>query len=317
MLLYGTMELRQDVLDYYLDNFDKLSSDKQFHFATRIAAWNGDARCLAHLKNMQTSLIPTPINSENSKAMLQELITNPPAAHINAAAVREPYFIRYPQLRGIDFALFRVRHAWEVYGMDIREQLLEIVSRKELRSLEKALLADTEAVRILSTYAINYVYLLHKMLFEDDSLDRSYFLQLGTSYEATEVSQLQLLIYLYTHCIIGETNFYVQTIPAAHLPIYRKMLEQLESLIAKDFERINLDNKLEFLVCCRICDYKTELQQRIDDECVRSISTEGTFVVDRHNSNVQASKMSFDASEHRNVLFIMSGTAYMPHSTRV
>ena len=311
------MELRKSVQDYYLANFSSLPQDKQFHFATRIAAWGGDKACLAHLKEMRPLFVPDPLTSAELKVSLQQLINNPPEAIINAASEREPYFARYPQLRGLDFALFRVRHLQEVYGIDARAELLELAPTTQLRSLEQALLADADAVKVLSTYAINYIYLLHKMLLRDDAINRDIFLGIGKDYQASSTTQLQLLIYLYTHCIIGETNFYVQNIPADHLPLYRDMLVQLESHINKEFDHINLDNKLEFLVCCRICDFDTTLQSRIDEECSRSISDEGTFVIDRHNSNVQSTKSSFEASEHRNVLFIMSGTPYNPQSTRV
>jgi cell division protein FtsB len=311
------MELRQNVLNYYLDNFDKLSSDKQFHFATRIAAWTGDNTCLAHLEHMRPLFVPEPLTSPALTTALSNLLQNPPAALINAAAARKLYFNRYPQLRGLDFALFRVRHLQQVYGVDAREELQKLVSIEAMLSLEAALLEDHEAIKILSTYAINYMYLLHSVVLQDNAVDRKAFLQVGKDYEASNATQLQLLIYLYTHCIIGETNFYAQEIPSAHVPLYRAMLEQLEAHIDENFEHINLDNKLEYLVCCRICNYDTTLQDRIDKECRRSISTDGTFVVDRHNSNAQSGKSSFDASEHRNVLFIMSGTQYQPHSTSV
>jgi hypothetical protein len=311
------MDLRKSVLDYYLANFSLLSDDKQFHFATRCAAWNGDKRCQTHLERIRAQLVPDPLTAPALKASLAELIKNPPEASINAATARAPFFARYPQLRGIDFALFRVRHLGEVYGIDARSELLELISEKQLRDLQDALMQDSEAIKVLSTYAINYLYLLHKVLFEDDALHRTRFLEIGKDYRATDATQLQLLIYLYTHCIIGETNFYAQNIPAKHMPLYRTMLEQLESHIADNFDAINLDNKLEFMVCCQICQYDTKLRARIDEECQQSVSEDGMFIIDRHNSNRQSSKSSFEASEHRNVLFIMSGTAYHPHSTRV
>jgi len=95
------------------------------------------------------------------------------------------------------------------------------------------------------------------------------------------------------------------------------MLEELEPLIEANFTTINLDNKLEFLVCSRICDFKSDLFDRIYDECERSVSDAGTFVIDVHNENIQESRNDFVSSEHRNVLYIMSTSTYTPHSTLV
>ena len=136
-------------------------------------------------------------------------------------------------------------------------------------------------------------------------------------YDRANKQDIQLLIYLYTHCIIGESNFYTRTVDPRSMNVFTIMLQELEAVISQQFESINLDNKLEFLVCCRICDYQTQLYERIMQECVASISEEGTFLVDRLNTNGQADRSSFEKSEHRNVLFIMSGSAYKPHSTLV
>jgi len=83
------------------------------------------------------------------------------------------------------------------------------------------------------------------------------------------------------------------------------MLEQLNSLIQKNYDSISLDNKFEFLVCARICRYASSEEQRIYDEATVSLNSEG-FIVDTHNKSINPIKQSFMMSEHRNVLFIMS-----------
>ncbi|MET1033374.1 MAG: hypothetical protein ABWX94_02655, partial [Candidatus Saccharimonadales bacterium] len=122
----------------------------------------------------------------------------------------------------------------------------------------------------------------------------------------------------YTHCIIGESNFYTRTIPDYAASIYRDMLTSLEVLITEHFDDINLDNKLEFLVCCRICSYETDLFDRIYEECSKSLSPNGTYLIDTHNGHTaQQNRTSLQASEHRNVLFLLSCSPYRPHSTLV
>jgi hypothetical protein len=314
------MHLSENISDYYFAHMDQLDADKQFHFCTRLGAWNSDRRALEYLRQCRSYFVPEPCTPAALQSILQALITTPPENPVNAQTLRETYFAKYPELRGIDFALFRVRHLKEVYGVDARPALFELYPRKKLLELKAALFADDEAVRIFSTYAINYTYLLERVMLEHDdpaSIDLEKIYQLGDGYDTSDPQHRQLFIYLYTHAIIGETNFYVRAIPGQLLSAYSKMLQRLETVIEKHFAGINLDNKLEFLVCCRIAGYDTALFDRIYNECGKSLSNAGTFLVDRHNSQGQQDRTSLSASEHRNVLFIMSSSDFAPHSIRV
>jgi hypothetical protein len=129
-------------------------------------------------------------------------------------------------------------------------------------------------------------------------------LQLASSYDRKNISDVQIMIYLYTHCILGETLFYYQPIER-HAETYQTMLEDLDDLIEVNFDTISLDNKCEFLVCAQICSYKPKAKQRIEDEARLSINHSG-FIIDMHNKVVNPRKQSFMMSEHRNVLYIMS-----------
>jgi hypothetical protein len=301
------MDLPSQIRKYYLDNYTNLPFDKQFHFASRLAAWSEDTTCQKFLMNQKSRLLPS---QKSAHAMLDELLHNPPEAAINAAGLRTNYFLQYPNLRPLMLVLFRVRHLLAIYNTDIRAHLVLLVPYEQLHQLSRELMEDHEAVRILSTYAVNYVYLVERILFDVHAgvLDEKLLYSLGEGYNLENKEKLLLLIYLYTHCIIGETNFYVGKIPDAKKTVYNKMLLRLETLIHDRYDDINLDNKLEFLVCCKIMGYKTTLFGRIHQECEQSISKEGTFLVDTLNSAGQSNKTSFAGSEHRNVLYIMSAT---------
>lgn len=304
------MNLSDDIYKYYLKHFNKLPKDKQFHFASRLAAWNGDQDAIVRLKQLKSYVLPDGPSSIAST--LNSLITTPPEAKINAAELRAPYFLKYPDLRGLMFALFRVRHLLFIYNVDARKELLSIKSLDEIRALAKELMADKEAIKVLSTYAVNYLYLTERILFDESGImDVEALYRLGGEYNTENQNQNLLLVYLYTHCIIGESNFYQRTI-TKDISIYRLMLDRLESLISANYDEINLDNKLEFLVCCKIIDFNTELASRIHEECENSVSPEGTFLIDTHNRARQSNKSSFADSEHRNVLFIMSHGSYNP-----
>lgn len=302
------MQLISDIRQYYIDQFTALPADKQFHFATRLSAWQSLPFCAQHLDTVKPSYVKS---SKEITRDLSNLLTNPPAAKINAAAARQPYFDKYPDLRGLMLALFRTRHLLAVYNYDARPLLLNLYPLERMQALCDQLLDDTEALKVLSTYAINYLYLVDSILFpvEERPLPVATFTELGTTYDTTKPEHVQLMIYFYTHCIIGASNFYTTPILQS-FEEYRAMLATLEQLIGQHFSTINLDNKFEFLVCCRIIGFNSSLYDRIYDEAARSVSQDGTFVIDRHNAHKQSNKTSFADSEHRNVLLIMSATAY-------
>lgn len=164
----------------------------------------------------------------------------------------------------------------------------------------------------MSTYAINCIYLIDKILFPENApaIQLETFRALKSAYNLTKPEDVQLFIYLYTHCIIGESNFYLSKLSPHAVRQYEEMLNELEDVMKVSLDYINLDNKLEYLVCCKIAGYDTFLKDKIMDECLQSVSPEGNFLVDTVNKFSQTKKSSFETSEHRNVLFIMSTLDY-------
>ncbi len=309
------MDFATEIYIYYLKNQARLTDDKLFHFATRMAAWRGEEEAFAILKHL-APMITRP--EQSLQTTLQAIIDTPQSGRRNAHELRQPFFEKYPLLYGAHAALFRVRHLDAVYGIDARQALYDCIPRETLLQLRDDLMNDKQALQILSTFAVNYCYLLTRVVEQDETgLDIARFLDAGHDYDLTDKTQVQLLIYLYTHCIIGESNFYTQTIPDDKRSAYITMLQELEPIIEANFESINLDNKLEYLVCAQICDYETRLSAPVYAEVEQSISPEGTFVIDIHNTNVQEDRNDFVKSEHRNVLYIMSTSNYTPHSTLI
>jgi len=306
------MILSAQIKNYYYGHLSALSPDKQFHFATRMAAWSDDDQAFRILHNLKNMIV----DNDDLRITLRAIVNTPQSGRRNAHELRQPFFDTYPLLFGAHAALFRLRHLKSVYNTDARNEFFDVVQKSELDALYQALNSDHAALRVLSTFAVNFMYLYKKIaLQENEPLNPQVFMDAARGYDARNATDMQLKIYLYTHCIIGDSNFYTQQVPAENLPIYTTMLQQLEQLITENFEAINLDNKLEFLVCARIISFKTSLFERIDAECQQSLSPEGDFVIDVLNTNIQENKTSFDKSEHRNVLYIMSATEYAPHST--
>lgn len=302
-----------EIKRYYYDHGDILSKEKRFHFASRLAAWNGDPKARRILEEMSHFLLSQDDPASRTE-MLHTILTRQQTGRRNAHELRAPFFARYPDLYRLQLALFRVRHLKYIYGVDLTDDLLALYPKEKFVQLKKSLLSDPEAMRYLSTFAVNFCYLVDIIILKrQPSFSVEALYDLGDLYDTSNADEIQLLLYFYTHCIICETNFYVQPIPTSRLEIYRKMLTRAEVLIEENLEHITLDNKLEFLVAARICHVDVSLLQKtIYDECADSISPDGMFVIDVHNSKLRPERRTFDKSEHRNTLLIMSDSAFEP-----
>ncbi len=299
--------LSNSIYKHYTDNFESLPFDKQLHFASRLFLWSEDefgATQLAKLRPAVTADEHADVAIREVYAHGQETIHH---GSKNAAELRAPYFKKYPQLRTLAMVLFRLTFLETIYGIDARQTLYELFDKAEIESLLNSLLADTEALAILSTHAVNVLYLYNRVVLKDDTaLNPDQFLQLGPQiYDLTNPIELQLYIYLYTHCIIGESKFYARQLPEHYLSTYQQMTRELEDTMDANFESINLDNKFEFLVCCKLVGHESTLAQRIENEAKASVSTDGMYLIDRHNNNPQTANTTLDLSEHRNVLYLL------------
>lgn len=309
--------LAEQIADYYFTHIQELPPEQRFHWASRLASWDGDPRAKQLLETCRSFIVPPLVSLQALEVLFDRLIASPlpGPGKLLAYNQRKPYFDAYTPLYGLEQALFRLRHLEVVYGIDARQAFLQAAPWSDLETREQRLLNDPDAMHFLSTYAINYIYLLRRVVlqYDTDSIDPQIFYDLYDEYDLANKEELRLLVYLYTHCIIADSNFYVRPVVPRLLPVYRAMLGRLDSLITEHYDELSLDTKLEYLVCCRICSHEAPLASRIYSECERSVSPQGTFLVDTHNAFAgNPNKSNFAASEHRNVLFVMSTKLFVP-----
>lgn len=313
------LDLPQAIYAYYRDNFADLTFWKRLHFATRLANWDEDAFCKDKLAAMRDEVmgetdIPTTL------ARLYDRYSNSaPQGPKNAAELRMPYFEKYPELRTINIILFRALVYTTTYDIDCRRQVNQLFPDDTIGKFLDRLFSDKPAVAVLSTHAINALYLYRRLIqLSDDNhaIDLESLYELGkNSYDLQDKTHLKLFIYLYTHCIIGESLFYTRRVPEKHMDIYLAMIHDLELTIEQHFDDINLDSKCEYLACCQILGVESKIRERIENECSMSISPQGIFLVDVHNNNPQVDSSDFNKSEHRNVLYIMASRPYRPRKS--
>jgi len=303
------MELADSIRQYYLENTSKLKFSNRFHLASRLASWEGDDTAIEILANLKNQILPADLSAE-LRAILDR-----PVWKVYAYPQRLPYFTKYPRLFGIHNALFRVRHLLYLYGYDAREELLKLVAQEELEKLRNDMLTDNQAVKYLSRFAVDFIYLYEILFGTESKINPEYFYEIGETYDLSDPVQLHLLVYLYTHCIIADSNFYARVVPAGNNQVYRKMLGKLEGLMDGN-ESIKLDNKFEFLVASRICGWPAQIADKIYFEAARSLSPQG-YIIDKHNEPHHPGLNSFNGSEHRNVLFIMSTSDFKPRKIKI
>lgn len=279
------------VRNYYYQHFSELSPDKQFHFATRIKNYFHSDDFRDFFANYTPSQDLAAILADNDYS------------HVNRADLRRPYFEKYDHLYGIEAALFRVNHLLNEYNIDLRDQLIELVPLQSLYNLADQLLADDDAILALSTWAVNVICLTEVLYPRDRNVVQTLAekaLQLGRS--SSSASDPLLLIYLYTHIILCDSNFYTR--PISETTLAQKMLDRCAQLIEQHFSDLILDVRIEFLVCANMSgvDYP-DLRARIAAECAANLQ-DNPYLIDLRRPQ---SYYTLNGAEHTNVLYIMSG----------
>ena len=271
------------VRDYYTAHFDELAPAKQFHFATRIKNW------------FQTNEFDSFIAANEPDHNLTPILSNDDYSRVNFYEVRKPFFEKYQGLYALEATLCRVLHLLSEYNVDLRNDFLNLYGGKEkLYALCDALRADNEAFFTLTTFPVN-VLALTEELFPRGIDIYSEMLEKALANEQGIMS-----IYLFTHIMLCESLFYRKK-DLAHRELYLRALEYCDGVIAKNYADISLDMKFEFLVCANMVDYEAKTTDQIRTE---ADANKNNYIMDPRKPE---RLNTFDGSEHRNVLYIMSG----------
>lgn len=312
-----TAELVKRFYDKHIGDF----KSKSVHYASRMYLWTGDKLYRDMLDAVEADYLGA--ESKATEKRLKKLLSGEALnkARIGVQA-RVSYFEKYPTLQPINRLLFKVLFARTLYGRDVSGMVEKLVGDDQMIDLFNKLKNDHDAIRVLSTFALNFIYLL-KNYFLGKNLKLANLVLINPSlieellhdYDRIEQSgeisrdeRFRLQIYLVTHAIIGESQFYNRMVNDEG---YRRLLRFVESLIENNYFDISLDCKMEFLVCCRLTRYNTALDSVILSEAERSLSPIGNFLVDRHNTSSDAVlKNRISKAEHRNVLYLMASTPF-------
>lgn len=312
-------DLVQECLDKYIADE---TLPKAVHYASRMYLWTGEEQYRKMLDIAEANYMgKTPVEV---KTRLEKLFSGEGMDNNKIGVkARYDYYNKYPQLRPVNRLLFKSLFANTLYNRkDVAKQVKEFISDEEILRLFNDLIKDHQAIRVLSTFAVNFFYLV-KAYFEYNLklsnlvlIDPKLFEDLVDEYDEHEKSgeithrqKLRLQLYLLTHAIIGESKFYARRVSNS---AYKRLAMRAEQIVKDNYFSLPLDCKLELLVVCKLVGYHSHLQEVILNEAGHSLSPIGNFLIDTHNAGRDAMlKNKVAQAEHRSVLFIMASTPFV------
>lgn len=292
--------LSESVRDYY-ERFGKfLPEHIAFHFWSRLWLFKKDAVARKHLDELADWYLGRVGGIEKRVKGL----TTTTAQKDDPITERKKYYQKYPKLLKYGSLLFWWLMAKEIYGVDVGTEVEKFAAKEAMLQLRDELLDDTEAIKILSSGATNFFYLLSA--YDEERTDTAWLFELVKSEKiGSDRDNIKRIFYFLSHLVIGETNFYTKNGVTDQL-VCREIVKKLEEIIRKRYFKVSLDMKFEFLICCQVVGYESDLIKVIEGEAERSISPIGNFLVDTHNAWVHGFGNKFTRAEHRNVLYLMA-----------
>ncbi len=300
--------VEQQVKEYFDNNIDNLG-DSRFHYLSRNYALSGESYYLDCIANNE--LYKCPKDKDSFIIAVKKIMNNNPVDYYAqmsvAAEIRRPYYERYKEmflLCQILYVYFSSKNIWKV---DFKSELLSIISEQEFKVIYQKILNSLEDMFIISTTAVNFAVLCNRLFNFEDGLEEK-LIEFGNKKLEEKIKTLPLTIQLYfiTHVIIADTEFYFNKNISTGK--YVDILKYIESLVLSEYDNLSLDVKLEVLYCFKIVKLDTKLRERVYLEAIKSLSTKGTYIIDKYNlaKKVADQKDKISQAEHRNILFVMN-----------
>lgn len=291
------------VVRSYFERFEKfLPKHIAFHFWSRLWLYKKDPVARQHLDELADWYLGRGDEGGIEKRIKD--LTTTTAQKDDPLTMRKSYYQKYPKLLKYGSLLFWWLMAGEIYSEDVTVEVEKVAPKEMMLSLREELLADTEAIKILSSGATNFFYLLDEYA-ETKTATPKLFDLIKNEKAGTDRESLKRMFYFLSHLVIGETHFYTRE-NVDDVTLCREIVRRLEKIIKHDYFKVSLDMKFEFLVCCQIIGYESDWAKIIEGEAERSLSPVGNFLVDTHNAWIHGFGHKFARSEHRNVLYLMS-----------
>ncbi len=302
----------RNVKEFYTSNIENLKNNARRHFLSRMYLWFKLGFYKKLLVETKSEYIGN--TTQDILKMLKKLYQYTPSPYIRQKEQREKYIEIYKKVIVNNRVLAKNLFSQTLYDLDISEAVINVIDIEDLKSFYNSIKDQRQAIATLATTVVNLTYFL-KFFFQQQPhlkfplLTNEFFLEIFNSeYKFEEDWEVEIAIYLLTHIIIGESYFY--KISPRKSTINLDVLDQLHKLIASNYDQVSLDNKLEYLVCCRLTSEKSDLYERIIKEAKKNIIN-NSYLVDPYNFHLKNSKDPFSKLvEHTNSLYIMATNSF-------
>lgn len=307
------------------NSYDLILADnpsKAFHYYSRMYLWNRDKYYHDKLVELKQEYIG--LTSKETSTKLKKIFeanSRSRGKKTKNAEARAPYFNKYPELTAYTGILFKVLFCETIFQQDIRSLAKKHINEKFLVEMYRKLLKDKDALLVLSTHAINFLFLARFYSKNDKALlsqlpdPLPILADIADSYKSSksrlkidQATADQLQLYFVTHIIIGLSEFYNTSV---HDLRCNSLIKIAEKTIYKSWASVSLDNKYEFLVAATLCGYSSRLFGPILQDSNKYFSQIGNYLIDPPSSEHFAySKDNSFKSEHRNVLYLMASVPF-------
>ena len=294
----------------YTEYSDKLAN-KKLHFFTRMFLWTKDEKYLEQLEKLKGKYYGE--DEKDLKKIVKKVLDNKELYQkriYNKKDFRVKPADKHPSLGAYSELLFRNLMSKNIFREDLRPTIEKFVSAEELLLIKDELLENKKDILALSTFAINYFYFLEEY-FEGKkgtkvNVKKLLKIAQGDDFGDKEKDAKLIMndIYFITHIIIGASRFYKNKI-IKNKKTYLKLLSILDAIVEKNYIKLSLDTKFELLICTRLLEVESSLEDRIKQEAELSLSPINNFLIDTLNDKRGKSSKNWLGSEHRNVLYIM------------
>lgn len=299
----------------YDNNIKYLPYLYQFHYASRMFLWTKDNKYRQMLDELKNDFIGD--SSEQQKKVVQTTYYDFHFTPRLDRQIRNGDIGLYEKVVHYNDILRRYLFGKTIYNVELGKYIEELISKKDLNFIYTELIKNPEAILSISTDAINYIFYI-KFYFESYYYDSisvdleslfslvQYYIKENSSLTREKITQL---MYILTHCIIGQSEFYNK--PITNKKNFGNFILLLENTIEDYFFDLGLDIKLEFLMCCKLLNHKTHIKNLILNQAHQSISYHGNYLEDKiRSSHTKSLADRMTLSEHSSVLYIMATTPY-------
>ncbi len=293
----SNIETADLVRDYYDKFAMTMRRSDQFHLYSRLWLVSKDRQIKGKLDELKSWYLgETDLNSRVAG------LTQADDEKVVGFTERKRLYRRYPDLLPWNNLLFWWLMGKEVYKVDLGKSLERHFSKDDLIQLVKELKKNENAVRVLSSAAMNFFYLVE--IYTEEKADVDFLWQIHKKEKIGPTRDaIKQKFYFLSHLVVAGSYFYAKNISGG---TFLAAVKEMESMLFLNYFKISLDMKFEFLVSAELVKYQTKLREVILDEAERSLSPIGNFLVDTHNAWIHGFGHKMGRSEHRNALYLMA-----------